>query len=123
MVRERVTVHETEEVDDEVVVTRPTPVSQTARIIYYVMGVVNVLLLLRLIFQVFGANTRSPFVSFIYGLTAPLLAPFRGIFNVAAAGETVIDPAILVAMIIYALLAKGLVELLYLLTRRRVTSV
>ena len=42
MVRERVTVHETEEVDDEVVVTRPTPVAQTARIIYYVMGVVNV---------------------------------------------------------------------------------
>jgi YggT family protein len=125
MVRERVVVQESEVVDDDVVVTTtpPTAVSQTARTIYYIMGVVNVLLLLRLIFQAFGANRGSPVVALIYALSGALLAPFRGIFGIAAAGESVIDPAIFVAMIIYALLAKGLVELLYLLTRRRVTSV
>ncbi len=122
MERERVVVQESEVTDDDVVVTSPTSsVAQTARFIYYIMGVVNVLLLLRLIFQAFGANRGSPIVALIYSLTGALLAPFRGIFDIAAAGESVIDPAIFVAMIIYALLAKGLVELLYLLTRRRVT--
>lgn len=98
--------------------TTETSTDKIAQLIYYTVGVINVLLLLRLIFQAFGANPRSGIVSLVYSMTSALLAPFRGIFDIAAAGESVIDPAILVALLIYSLLAKGIVELLYILQER-----
>lgn len=92
--------------------------AKAIQLIYYVTGMVNVLLLLRLIFKAFGANPASSIVQFVYNLTAVLLAPFRGIFEVAAAGESVIEPSILVAILIYSLLAKGIVELIDILEER-----
>lgn len=90
------------------------------RLIYYVVGVVNVILLLRLILRAFGANRISPFVQLIYNLSDIFLAPFRNVFDVAAAGEMVIEPAILVAMVVYTLMARGVVELIYILNDRSV---
>ena len=75
-------------------------IDKTVQIIYYVTGAINVLLLLRLIFKAFGANPVSGIVALVYSLTGALLLPFRGIFNVAAAGESVIEPSILVAILI-----------------------
>lgn len=98
--------------------TRTDTFDQIAKIIYYFVGAINVLLLLRLIFRAFGANPGSPVVQFTYSLSGALLAPFQGIFAPAIAGESVIEPAIIVAMIIYSLLAKGLVELIYILAKR-----
>lgn len=84
-----------------------------AQVIYYIVGAINFLLLLRLVFKAFGANPFAPIVSLTYSLTDALLIPFRGIFDVAAAGESVIEPSILVAILIYSVLAKAIVELMY----------
>ncbi len=83
------------------------------RAIYYVTGVINVLLIFRLLFRAFGANPGSPIVQLIYVITAPILAPFRGIFPQAASGGFVFEPSILVAIFVYTLLSMGIVELLY----------
>lgn len=95
--------------------TRSPDLAKTTQLIYYVTGAINALLLLRLIFKAFGANPGSAIVSLVYSLTEVLLVPFRGIFEVAQAGEAVIEPSILVAMVIYSLLARGIVELLFIL--------
>lgn len=89
-----------------------------AQLIYYFVGALNALLLLRLLFKAFGANPGSGIVQLIYNLTNLLLVPFKGIFDVAAAGEMVIEPAILVAMLIYTLLARGIVELMYIISKK-----
>lgn len=102
----------------EVIHYEEDSIDRIAQIIYYIFGAINVALLLRLIFKAFGANPGSPIVAFIYSLTNVFLAPFRGIFEVAQAGEVVIEPSVLVAIIIYSLLAKGIVDLLYIITRR-----
>lgn len=98
--------------------TEVTTADKVAQIIFYFVNTANVLLLIRLIFRAFGANPGSPIVALIYSITSVLLAPFRGIFEVAAAGEAVIEPSILVAMLIYWLLAKGIVELIHILEER-----
>jgi hypothetical protein len=80
-------------------------------ITYFVLGVLEVLLLIRLLLRLLGANEASGFVTFIYSLTHIFVGPFNGIFNDQALGRSVFETSTLIAMIIYALLAWGIVSL------------
>lgn len=93
----------------------------TKRIVYYILGVIEVLLAFRLIFKLLGANPASGFVSGIYTLSNIFLSPFMGIFRTASARgvetQAVLEPATIVAMIVYAVLAWGIVKLIEILKR------
>ncbi|MCX7922096.1 MAG: YggT family protein [Clostridia bacterium] len=88
---------------------------QTRNTIYYILGVIEVLMAFRLVFKLLGANPGNGFVMFLYSLTRMLAAPFFGIFNTLTSGadgvQIIFEPAIIVAMIVYALIAKGLINL------------
>lgn len=85
-------------------------------IIYYIFGILEALLGFRLIFKLLGANPGSAFVSIIYDLTGIFLAPFIGIFRSAVTNgietKAVLEPTTVIAMIVYALIAYGLVKLI-----------
>jgi len=59
-----------------------------------------------------GANAASGFSSLIYSLTDILILPFKGIFGVGVSGSSVLEPAAIVAVIVYLVVAWGLVYLL-----------
>ena len=63
-----------------------------------------------------GANPDSIFVSLIYTVSGAFLAPFRGIFRSAVTNgietKAVLEPMTIIAMIVYALLAYGIVRLI-----------
>jgi cation transport ATPase len=80
-------------------------------ITYFVLGVLEVLLGLRLIFRLLGANEYNDFITFLYTLTHVFVGPFNGIFNDQALGHSVFEVSTLIAMLIYALLAWGIVSL------------
>jgi len=80
-------------------------------ITYFVLGVLEVILLLRLLLRLLGANEVSGFVMFIYNLSHIFVVPFNGIFNDQALGRSVFETSTLIAMIVYALLAWGIVSL------------
>lgn len=86
------------------------------RIVYYILGVIEVLLAFRLVFKLLGANPASAFVSMIYTLSNIFLAPFAGIFRTATTRgvetQAVLEPAIIVAIIVYAVVAWGIVKLI-----------
>ncbi len=85
-------------------------------IIYFLLGALEVILLLRFIFRLLGANAYNNFISFLYGLSHPFVVPFNGIFNDQTLGKGgVFEFSTLVAMVIYALLAWGLVALIRIL--------
>jgi hypothetical protein len=84
----------------------------TERIIYFVFGLIEVLLAFRLILKVTGASLSSGFVSGIYGLTGVFSMPFDGIFRKGTASGMTFEPGTLIAIIVYALLAWGIVKLL-----------
>lgn len=90
---------------------------RSRNVIYYLLGFIEVLLGLRFFFMLLGANPRSGFTSFLYMITGVFISPFTGIFNpLTTAGlvsRSVFDPATIVAMLIYALVAWGLVRLLW----------
>ncbi len=77
------------------------------------LAVVEVFLALRLLFGLTAANPAAGFVSFIYGSTGWMVAPFQGIGpNGAIIGGGVFEPGTLVAMIVYPLFALLVILLL-----------
>lgn len=86
------------------------------RIVYYILGVLEVLLAFRLVFKLLGANPASPFVSFIYALTQIFLYPFTGIFPTAVTkgleAQAILEPTTIIAMIVYGIIAWGIVKLI-----------
>ena len=100
---------------EEIVVKHNTERFTASRVVYYILGVLEALLAFRLVFRLLGANPNSGFVSFIYSITRVFLVPFTTIFRSAATEgiETtaVLEPGTIIAMIVYALIAWGIVKL------------
>jgi len=92
--------------------------TRAIQIIWWVVGFIEVLIAIRFVLKLFGANP-APFVRFMYDVTWPLVAPFHGIFNTAQEGKSILEPESLVAMAIYALIGWGIVSLIRLLSRPR----
>lgn len=90
--------------------------------IYYLFGIVEVLLLFRLVFKLTGANPSSGFVNFIYSLTQIFILPFSGIFHSATTSGNVVtailEPSTLVGLVVYAVLAWGITQLVEIMSGR-----
>jgi hypothetical protein len=87
-----------------------------AYLVYFLVGVVETLLGFRFVLRLLGANPVSGFVRFVYSITQLLILPFEGIFRRAATTgvETTafFEPATLVAMVVYALVGWGIIQLI-----------
>ncbi len=85
-------------------------------VVWFIVGLIEIVLGLRFIFKILGANPDSGFISFLYSVSGVLSAPFDTIFGVKATatqnGVSLFEPSILVAMLIYLLLGWGIVKLL-----------
>ena len=91
-------------------------------IIYYILGVIEILLTFRMVFKLLGARTGNAFVNFLYSVTDVLIVPFSGIFRTLVSGANttkfIFEPSTAIAMIVYAVIARGIINLL----RIRVTG-
>ena len=98
------------------VVTKATHTQTSAYLVYYIFGFLEILLAFRLVLKIAGANSFSIFVSWIYGITGLFILPFQGIFRQGfapgAVSTSVFEPSVIVALIVYGLLAWGIVKLL-----------
>jgi uncharacterized protein YggT (Ycf19 family) len=68
-----------------------------------VVGIIELLLTFRLIFEFLVVNTGTPFVVWLYGVTAPLVAPFAKILPNWKFSGFVVDFATVAAIIVFAL--------------------
>ena len=92
------------------------PALFVARVVNAIVGVIEVALVARVILELFGANASSPFVAWIYGITAALMGPFAGAFPTLSLGSaSVLDIVAILAMIGYAVLGWLIVQLLSLM--------
>ena len=88
------------------------------RVIALVFTVLEVLLLVRFTLKLLGANAEQALVSAIYGITEPLVAPFRGIFA-QPAGTPVVEIASLLSIIFFVLVAALIVAIVRAVTGKR----
>jgi hypothetical protein len=98
------------------VVTKATNSQTYEYLVYYFFGALEILLAFRLILKLAGAGLGNAFVGLIYGITGIFILPFQGIFRSGyapgAVATSVFEPSTLVALIVYAVLAWGIVKLL-----------
>jgi hypothetical protein len=86
--------------------------SWIATTVYFLIGVLEIILVLRLLFRLLGANQDNSFILFLYNLSHVFVAPFNGIFNDQILGTSnVFELSTLIAMLVIALIAWGLVSL------------
>lgn len=83
-----------------------------ARIIRYLTGLIESLLGFRFILKLLGANPAAGFSSFIYRVSYPLAAPFLNVFRISQVQSSVFEWTTLLAMIVYWLIAWGIIKLL-----------
>jgi uncharacterized protein YggT (Ycf19 family) len=84
------------------VAATPGPLYYARRVVSLIFGILAVLLVLRVLFLLLVANETNAIVDFIYAVTEPFVAPFRGIFNfdtVSPGGASVLDVAAVVALV------------------------
>src|SRR5580704_13843683 len=86
-----------------------------------VVGIVELLLIFRFIFKFLVVNTGTPFVAWIYDVTAPLAAPFSKILPNWKFSGFVVDFATVAALIVFAL-AGSLLLMLFASPRRVVVT-
>lgn len=75
------------------------------QLIWLFLGILEALIALRIGLKLIGANSESPIVALIYGLTFLFLLPFQGMVATPSAGSIVLELSSLFAMLIYALIA------------------
>jgi len=96
------------------------PVWTVTRVIVLLFTVLEVLLLLRFVLKLFGANAHQPLVSGLYEITEPLVRPFQGIFP-EPSGPPVLDLAALLSVAFFFLIAALIVALVRAITANRGT--
>jgi uncharacterized protein YggT (Ycf19 family) len=101
---------------DPVVVVRE---NRTARVVYLILGILETLLLIRLLLRLFAANPDAWFTQFIYGLTWPFVMPFQGVFAEPGLRGSVLEFSTILAMIVYALLAWVILAIIRIVRDRR----
>jgi uncharacterized protein YggT (Ycf19 family) len=109
-----------EVVETEREVERSRTAARISQVIDYLFFIIYGLLAIRLILALMAARRSAGFAQFIYAITDPLYAPFRGIVAspTTESGNTLALP-IVIALIVYALLHAAINGLLRLLAHRK----
>ncbi len=97
-----------------------TGTQQVEYLIYFLFGALEIILAFRLVLKLLGASAASGFVRLIYSLTGIFILPFEGIFRrgftQGIETTSVLEPSTVVAIIVYAVLAWGIVKLVRVLS-------
>lgn len=103
----------------------PGPLAYIRRILALLFGILAVLIGLRIVLLLLVANQQNSIVDFVYSVTEPFVAPFRGVFainQVSPGGNSVFDVAALVALVGWLLIYLLLTAILRLGDRDRVSA-
>lgn len=88
-------------------------------IVNFMLAVVGVLLGLRFVLKLFGANAENGFVNWVYEVSGEILGPFRGIFPSANVEGFVIEFSTIFALMVYAIIGMLAYYLIDVLDLRR----
>jgi hypothetical protein len=88
------------------------PIYHGIQIIWYILGIIEVLLGLRFVLKLLGANPLATFTDIIYSITSVFVSPFVSVFRTSYPAGTAFEWTTLLAMFIYYLVAFGFLKLL-----------
>lgn len=102
----------------DVAAERRMRVFQVTRLTWGFLSLLEIMLGLRFLLKLIGANGASGFGSLVYGTTGLFVAPFTGLLSFWSSGDSILEVTTLVAMAIYALLFWGFVRVVGMVMER-----
>ena len=87
------------------------PLFKGTQIVWYILSILEVLLVFRFILKLTGANAGSGFTNFIYDFSRPFIAPFAAVFQRTSIQGSIFEWTTILAMFVYWLLAIAIVRL------------
>lgn len=87
------------------------PLYRGTQVVWYLLGLVEILLAFRFVLKLLGANPDAGFTAFIYGVTYIFAAPFLNVFRVTQVAGSVFEWTTLLSMLVYWVLAYGIIKL------------
>lgn len=91
---------------------------KATQIIWLLLGLLEAVIALRVVFKLIGVNAANPFAALLYKVTDLLVAPFASLTGAPASGGMVLEISSLIAMLIYFLIAWALERIVYVLFYR-----
>jgi hypothetical protein len=81
------------------------------QVVWYLLGLVEILLALRFVLRLLAANPDAGFTNFIYTISGLFTAPFEAVFRNARVQGSVFEWTTLLAMAVYWLIAWAIIKL------------
>ena len=98
---------------------RESPGSWLSRVVMFVFGLIELLILARFFLLLIGANVQTGFVQWIHQMAGIFMAPFIAILGTQTINGAVFEWAALVAAAVYAIIAWLIVAAIGALTPQR----
>lgn len=90
---------------------RTKPLYRGTQIVWYVLGVLEALLVFRFVLKLLAANPGAGFTSFIYAASYPFANPFLNVFRITRVEGSIFEWTTLLAMLVYWLVAWGIIKI------------
>lgn len=88
---------------------------RTYQIVWYILGVIEVLMIFRILLKAFGANPLNGFTYVVYGASSLFSAPFLGMFQNITQDQNVFEVGTFIGCFVYLVVAYGIIQLLQLI--------
>ena len=92
-----------------------------SQVVWLFVGIVEVLIGMRVLLKLIGANPANDFAGFVYSFAGVFLAPFFGLTGSPSSGGMVLEIPSLIAMLVYGLLGWAVVHVILPLFDRQAT--
>ncbi len=89
------------------------PLYRGTQVVWYLFGLIEVLLAFRFLLKLLGANAAAAFTGFIYSASYPFAAPFLSVFRLTQVAGNIFEWTTLLAMLVYWMLAIGITRLIH----------
>lgn len=104
---------------EDVLAKRRLILGRIIQLVWLMAGALEALIALRFVLKLIAANPNNTFARLVYDLTAVFLWPFFGLTITPSVEGIVLEIHSLIAMVVYALLAWFVVQLIWLIFYRR----
>jgi len=95
--------------------TRKSAIYRVHQVIWYILWIIEVIILTRIILKLLGASVASSFVRFVYDFSLPLVSPYIGMFPDSVIEKTIFEWSAITAAFIYGLIALAITNLVKLI--------
>ncbi|KUG23531.1 hypothetical protein ASZ90_006677 [hydrocarbon metagenome] len=89
------------------------PLYRGTQVVWYILGLIEVILAFRFGLKLLAANPSAGFSSFIYIVSYPFAGPFLNVFHASKVESGIFEWTTLLAMFVFFLIAWGIIRLFF----------